>query len=96
MSQHWIEATLSPDPEDNAADFKADIVFTYLPGAAPRISAIDGGDPGWPAEVEILAVTPRWNAPPIDETSLMKLADEWLDGPGYLACCNKANDGGWE
>lgn len=96
---YTIEATLAPDPEDATSDFKADIVFSHLPGAGPTINDIDGGDPGWPAEVEILHIAPFGVVPPINADTLSRLADEWLDKHGgYDACCRlaEAKNGGWE
>ncbi len=86
---YLIEAKLSPE-------IKADIIFSLLPGAAP---AIDGGDQGWDAEVEILDVLPLGIVAPIDPDALKKLADDWLTkAGGYDACCKLAEErnGGWE
>lgn len=94
-----IEATLSPDPEDDAADFRADIVFAFVPGAPPRISDIDGGDPGWPPEIDILDVSPFGVVAPMDPKALDKLADDWLHkGGGYDICCRHVEErkGTWE
>lgn len=98
-TRHMIEATLLPDPTDDSQDFKADIIFTYLPGAAPCFNPKDGGDPGWPAEVDILEVIPVGVIAPIDTETLRRLADEWLNKEGgYYACCHVAEqrNGGWE
>ena len=98
-TRHMIEATLLPDPNDDSANFKADIVFTYLPGAGPTMNTFDGGDPGWPAEVDILEVIPVGVVAPIDPDTLYKLAADWLEKEGgYYACCHVAEErnGGWE
>lgn len=96
-SPHRIEATLCPDPEDSSSDFKADIDFTYLPGAAPILNDPYGGDPGWDPEVEILNVTPVGIVGPFTDVDLRRLAWKWInDEGGYDACCRRATDGGWE
>lgn len=90
---YLIEAPLRPDPEDDDSDFKADITFSYVPGAPPRISLVDGGDPGWPAEIDVVHVTPLGIVGPISKEDLHRLAWKWImEEGGYYACCRHVEE----
>lgn len=60
MSTHKIDATRSGTHE-TMGDWDNDytITFSYVRGAGPTGPSYDsGGDPGWPAEISFVSITP--------------------------------------
>lgn len=80
-----------PEDEREVAHPKVEVEYTYVKGVAPIISHLDGGDPGWPAEVDLVCaklIDGDGLAP--TETQIREWAEEWLDDEGYVLACMEA------
>jgi len=103
-TEHTITADL-PRQLGEGGDtdhFKADLTFSYLPGAPPsRPTASDGGDPGFGPELELIKVVPldgRINLV-FSDGELKVMAENWLADEGYGMACQHAErerHGDWE
>ncbi len=69
MSKHKITWLRTPDEAH-------EVTFEFRRGAAPVIYPADNADPGYPDDVEVLAVTPG-------SVLLHDEAQEWLHTDGY-------------
>jgi hypothetical protein len=88
MSTHKITVQRSgnhPTMGDWEAEYE--ITFEYRPGAAPIIHPADNADPGYPAEVEFVSISPGASDvgafTDLAQRDLEDWADNWLQTDGY-------------
>jgi hypothetical protein len=93
-TKHKMRATIPHGDPDIGAEVDVEITFTYLPGAAPIIYPADNADPGYPAEIGFVGVSPISNGKPfayygafadLEQEALENLARDWLEGDDGLA-----------
>jgi hypothetical protein len=88
---HKLQTELEFEPpsaltEMAVSHIHCEITFSYLPGAAPSFNNIDGGDPGWPDEIELVDVVPlNFDGAEPTKAQLRELADDWLANAGRSA-----------
>lgn len=98
---HTITAEISvlfsfpglPDDERESANPKLEIEYSYKPGAPPSFNINDGGDPGWPAEIELISAK-LLDGDGLDPepAQVNEWALNWLHGDGYDEACGHAED----
>lgn len=93
MSKHKITTTC---PFANEG-IEVEIAFNFTKGrAATGPSYASGGEPGYPPEVELIAVKPVDSAlvlPPVLQQDLNEWADNWLiDDEGYSRALDRVAD----
>lgn len=87
MSKHKIAALRSGFT--NGMDWEAEytIAFSFTPGAAPIIHPADDADPGYPAEVEFVSISPgagdHGAFSDLAQKDLEAWATDWLQTDGY-------------
>lgn len=62
--------------EDGDDSGEVEITFSHIPGCPPCWSSFDGGDPGWPAEVEFITARRLDNRQMTD--AFARTVREWL------------------
>jgi hypothetical protein len=88
----------------NGMDWEAEYEITFLhtvKGAAPYFDHINGGDPGWPDEFEVVAVKPVIGVvdagafTDLAQRDLERWAYDWLHDEGYHAAVKTATECEW-
>ena len=101
VTRHQITAEIAvqfqlsgmPDDEREVAYPKIDIEYTYVKGCPPSFDPINGGDPGWAAEIEMVSATLADGdglAP--TQKQVDDWAQDWLDDKGYDRACQNAEE----
>lgn len=80
--------------ERESTEIKLEIEYTYSPGLPERgPSYSSGGEPAEPAEVSlVLAKLLDGNGLAPDDAQVQEWADEWLQGDGFDAACQHAEE----
>lgn len=67
------------------------IEYSFLPGAAPIFNEVYGGDPGYPAEVDLISaklIDGDGTVP--TQQQITDWAFDWLHGDGFDMACREA------
>lgn len=90
MSTHTITAEIDCGEEGYPV---LEIDYTFTKGSPASVNDIDGGDPGWGAEVDLVAakvINSDGMALAADQVKAM--AEKWLGGVGYDRACDNAEE----
>ena len=93
-TQHKITAIRSGShPTLGDWDSEYEITFNYVRAAAPIMHPADDADPGWPAEVELCAISPgagdHGAFSDLAQRDLGEWAEDWL-ADNIAECIDKA------
>lgn len=98
MSKHKMRATIPHGDPDIGAEVDCEIVFSFTAGAGPTgPSYSSGGEPGYPAEVELVSVDGNLldmgAFQDLHQKAIEDLVSDWLQDDGYAeALAIVAND----
>lgn len=83
MSKHKMSATIPCGPSDEGAEIECEIVFSFTRGADPTgPSYSSGGEPGYPAEVELVSVKGNLFQD-LHQKAFEDRVSAWLQDDGY-------------